>query len=323
MPDGYRETISDGVDYINGMDRRFVANLRTREESLSLLKEAIDSADHIVLGAGAGVSTSAGFTYSGERFKSIFPDFIREYGITDMYSGGFYPFPDKETYWAWWSRHIYFNRYIEAPVPVYKGLMSLLKDKDFFVVTTNVDHQFQMAGIDRERLFYTQGDYGLFQSTNPKNRRTYDNEKNIREMLEYQGFIEKDGVLAFPPEGAKMRVASDMIPRCPDDGMPMTMNLRSDDTFAEDEGWRRASAAYSEFLSRCKDDKTLYLEAGVGSNTPVIIKYPFWQRTSTNPNATYACLNYGETYCPRSIADRSICVDGDLWGILKDLENLD
>ncbi len=319
MPDGYRETISDGVDFINSMDRRFVANLRTREESLSLLREAIDSADHIVLGAGAGVSTSAGFTYSGERFKSIFPDFIREYGITDMYSGGFYPFPDKETYWAWWSRHIYFNRYIEAPVPVYRGLMSLLWGKDYFVVTTNVDHQFQMAGIDKKRLFYTQGDYGLFQSTDPRNRRTYDNEETIRGMLEYQGFVEKDGVYAIPPEGVKMRVRSDMIPVCPDDGTPMTMNLRSDDSFVEDEGWRRASAAYSVFLSKCKDDKVLYLEAGVGSNTPVIVKYPFWQRTWKNPNATYACLNYGETYCPRCIADRSVCIDGDLWGILKEL----
>ena len=288
------------------------------EEQIAKLKDEIQSADAIVIGAGAGLSTSAGFTYDGERFNRYFCDFAKEYGIRDMYSGGFYPFPDAESRWAWWARHIYFNRYIDAPKPVYKELLNLVKDKDYFVITTNVDHQFQKAGFDKKRLFYTQGDYGLFQSVNPALRITYDNEDWVMEAMEAQGFVrDSDGVFQVPESGElKMTIPTELIPKCPDDGSDMTMNLRADDTFVEDDGWHRAAEAYTDFLRNHEDLHVLYLELGVGANTPMIIKYPFWRMTMANAKAVYACLNYGEAFAPGEISDRSICIDGDIGEIL-------
>ena len=239
-----------------------------------------------------------------------------------MYSGGFYPFPDDETRWAWWARHIYYNRYIDPPKPVYNKLSALVKDKDYFVVTTNVDHQFQRAGFDKKRLFYTQGDYGLFQSVNPSLQKTYDNEEWVKKAMDAQGFV-KDayGVYQVPENGRiAMRIPSDLIPKCPDDGSDVTMNLRADDTFVEDEGWHRASAAYSDFLRRHENLHVLYLELGVGANTPVIIKYPFWQMTMANEKAVYACINYGEAFCPGEIENKSICIDGDIAAVLEKIK---
>jgi NAD-dependent SIR2 family protein deacetylase len=266
------------------------------ENGLQQLRAAIDAADAVVLGAGAGLSTAAGLTYSGERFERLFGDFIAKYGIRDMYSGGFFPFPSLEEQWAWWSRHIWCNRYEPAPKDTYGKLLRLLAGKDFFVITTNVDHQFQLSGFPKERLFYTQGDYGLWQCSEPCHDKTYDNYDTVKRMVEEQ---------------RDMRVPSELLPYCPVCGKPMAMNLRADDTFVEDAGWHRASAAYAQFLRRHKDLHTLYLEIGVGSNTPVIIKYPFWAMTAENPRAVYACLNYGEAFCPREIEGQSICVDGD------------
>jgi len=287
-------------------------------EYIIKLKKEINTADAVVIGAGSGLSTSAGLTYSGERFKRYFYDFAKRFGIRDIYSGGFYPFPDAETRWAWWSRHIYFNRYIDAPKPVYKELLELVKDKDYFVITTNVDHQFQKADFDKKRLFYTQGDYGLFQTVDGRNGRTYDNEEWVMKAMETQGFVrDEDGIFQVPADGKiTMRIPTELIPKCPDDDSDVTMNLRADDTFVEDEGWRRASAAYSDFLRRHQNMHVLYLELGVGANTPVIIKYPFWKMTMANKNAVYACLNYGEAFCPGEIADRSICINGDIGEVL-------
>ena len=289
------------------------------EEQLAKLKDEIQNAEAIVIGAGAGLSTSAGFTYGGERFNKYFNDFAKEYGIRDMYSGGFYPFPNGETRWAWWARHIYFNRYIDAPKPVYKELLNLVRDKDYFVITTNVDHQFQKAGFDKKRLFYTQGDYGLFQSVNPALRKTYDNEEWVMKAMEAQGFVrDSEGVFQVPESGElKMCIPTELIPKCPDDDSDMTMNLRADDTFVEDDGWHRAADAYTDFLRNHEDLPVLYLELGVGANTPMIIKYPFWRMTMANAKATYACLNYGEAFAPGEIADRSICIDGDIGEILQ------
>ena len=285
------------------------------------LKKEIRSADAIVIGAGAGLSTSAGFTYGGERFRKFFFDFAKEYGIEDMYSGGFYPFPDEETRWAWWARHIYYNRYIEAPKPVYQDLRKLVKGKECFVLTTNVDHMFQKAGFDKGRLFYTQGDYGLFQSVNPLIRKTYDNEEWVMQAMEAQGFLrDEEGVFQVPAaRELQMRIPTALIPRCPEDGSAMTMNLRADDSFVEDEGWHKAAAAYSDFLQKREGKHILFLELGVGGNTPVIIKYPFWRMTLANEKAVYGCINYGEAVCPEEIRDRSICIDGDIGEVLKEL----
>ena len=282
-------------------------------QELDRLKEAVDAADAIVVGAGAGLSTAAGLTYSGDRFERYFGDFIAKYRFRDMYSAGFFPFSTLEEQWAYWSRHIWYNRYVTPPKDTYDKLLRLFDGKDFFVITTNVDHQFQRAGFPKGRLFYTQGDYGLFQSVNPAIQKTYDNEEWVMKAMEAQGFgKDADGVWQVPEDGQlAMRIPSSLIPRCPDDGSDMTMNLRADDSFVEDEGWHRASAAYSDFLRRHEGLRVLYLEIGVGANTPVIIKYPFWAMTLENPKATYACVNYNEAFCPRQIEKQSVCIDGD------------
>ena len=273
------------------------------ETSIARLKKALDEADAVVIGAGAGLSTSAGFVYNGERFEKHFSDFAEKYGFNDMYSGGFYPYQTPEEFWAYWSRYIFVNRYTDAPKPVYNELFELVKGKDYFVITTNVDHCFQKAGFDKKRLFYTQGDYGLFQCSVPCHDKTYENEETVRRMVEEQ----KD-----------MRIPTELIPKCPVCGKPMTMNLRSDDKFVEDEGWHEAAERYENFL-RTRKGKVLFLELGVGYNTPVIIKYPFWNMTAKNPDATYTCINYGEAVCPEDIKDRAICIDGDIGGALHRL----
>lgn len=261
------------------------------------LQTALREADAVVIGAGAGLSTSAGFVYTGERFQKYFSDFEKKYGFQDMYSGGFYPFATPEEYWAYWSRYIFINRYMDAPKPVYETLLKLVAEKDYFVITTNVDHCFQKAGFDKKRLFYTQGDYGLFQCSTPCCQETFENEKTIVQMVGRQ---------------EHMKIPTELLPVCPHCGKPLTTNLRSDDRFVEDEGWHQAAERYEQFLRSRGNGKILFLELGVGYNTPGIIKYPFWQMTTRNPNATYACINQGQAICPQEIRQRSICIDGDI-----------
>ena len=322
LPNGYQESIQKGLGAVRYFSRHMSFGNGTEEERISRLKNELNAADAVVIGAGAGLSTAAGLTYSGERFERYFFDFAKKYGIRDIYSGGFYPFPNDETRWAWWARHIYYNRYIDPPKPVYNKLSALVKDKDYFVVTTNVDHQFQRAGFDKKRLFYTQGDYGLFQSVNPSLQKTYDNEEWVKKAMDAQGFVkDADGVYQVPEDGRiAMQIPSDLIPKCPADGSDVTMNLRADDSFVEDEGWHRASAAYSDFLRRHEELHVLYLELGVGANTPVIVKYPFWQMTLANEKAVYACINYGEAFCPGEIENNSICIDGDIAAVLEKIK---
>ena len=273
-------------------------------EQLERLQTALQECDAVVIGAGAGLSTAAGFIYTGERFEKYFSDFAAKYGIKDMYSGGFYPFATLEEHWAYWSRYIYINRYMDAPKPVYDDLLKMVADKDYFVITTNVDHCFQKAGFDKKRLFYTQGDYGLFQCSEPCCQETFENEAMIREMVTRQ---------------ENMKIPSELLPICPHCGRPMTMNLRSDNKFVEDEGWHRAAERYENFLRTREGQKILFLELGVGYNTPVIIKYPFWQMTAKNPGAIYACINQGQAFCPQEIKKRSICMDADIGQVMQSL----
>lgn len=288
----------------------FLRNLITTStencsEQIERLKTEIENADAIVIGAGAGMSAAAGFSYSGERFEKYFSDFHKKYGFSDMYSGGFYPYETLEEYWAWWSRHIWINRYAVTAGKPYTDLLNSIKDKDYFVLTTNVDHQFQLAGFDKKRLFYTQGDYGLWQCSKACHNKTYDNEETVRKMVSEQ----KD-----------MKIPTELIPKCPVCGAPMTMNLRCDNFFVQDQGWYAAAERYEDFIRRHKDLRILFLELGVGANTPVIIKYPFWQMTAQNPNATYACINYGEAAAPSEIAKQSICINKDISKVLQDLQ---
>ena len=268
------------------------------------LKAALQDCDAVVIGAGSGLSTAAGFTYTGERFEQHFSDFAQKYGIRDMYSGGFYPFATPEEYWAYWSRYIYINRYMDAPKPVYETLLKLVADKDYFVITTNVDHCFQKAGFGKKRLFYTQGDYGLFQCSEPCCQKTFDNEAVIREMVTRQ---------------ENMKIPTELLPTCPHCGKPLTMNLRCDNTFVQDEGWHRAAERYTDFLRRHKGLKVLFLELGAGMNTPTIIKFSFWRMVNEWKNATYACINLGEAYAPREIQAKSICINEDTGSVLKQL----
>lgn len=279
-------------------------SIESFSDQIERLKAVLSEADAVVVGAGAGLSTSAGLTYSGERFERNFGDFIAKYGIRDMYSGGFYPFESPEEQWAWWSRQIMLNRYEKAPKPVYDALLALVREQDYFVLTTNVDHQFQLAGFDKKRLFYTQGDYGLWQCPEPCHQETYDNEEAVRRMA---------------AEQRDMRIPTELIPRCPKCGRPMAMNLRCDGTFVEDAGWHQAAARYEDFLRRHRRGRVVYLELGVGANTPVIIKFPFWKYTHENPDAAYVCVNLGEAAAPKEIAGRSICLDDDIGSVVEQL----
>ena len=321
LPNGYLESIDRGIRAVRHFRGGLTEGILSRDEAISRLKTEIETAEAIVIGAGAGLSTAAGLTYSGERFLKYFGDFAERFGIRDMYSGGFYPFPDAETRWAWWARHIYYNRYVSAPRPVYEDLRKLVQGKDYFVITTNVDHQFQRAGFDKKRLFYTQGDYGLFQSVNPAIRKTYDNEEWVMQAMEAQGFVRNEkGIFEITAGGSvSMKIPALLIPKCPDDGSDVTMNLRADDSFVEDEGWYRASAAYADFLRRHESMHVLFLEIGIGMNTPVICKYPFWQMTKDNPKAVYACLNFNDAYCPVEIEKQSVCIDGDSVEVIERL----
>lgn len=273
-------------------------------DKINRVKDLLKSADAVVIGAGAGLSTSAGFEYSGERFEKYFSDFAEKYGITDMYSGGFYPYQTLEEYWAWWSRQIYCNRYIDAPKPLYQKLLSLVKDKDCFVITTNVDHCFQKSGFDKQRLFYMQGDYGLFQCSEPCCQKTYDNEELVLKMVQLQ---------------KNMKIPSELVPYCPNCGQPMTTNLRCDDSFVQDEGWYNAKNRYDDFIRRHEGLKTVFLELGVGNNTPIWIKYPFQKMTAQNPNASYVCVNLGCAYAPPEIKDQSVCIDSDILTVIDKL----
>ncbi|MCM1191467.1 MAG: Sir2 silent information regulator family NAD-dependent deacetylase [Butyrivibrio sp.] len=291
------------------------------KNKIEQLREITENAEAIIIGAGAGLSTSAGFTYSGERFKKYFGDFIEKYHFRDMYEGGFYPFDSLEEHWAYWSRYIFINRYMDAPKPVYEKLLELVKDKDYFVLTTNVDHCFQKAGFAKEKLFYTQGDYGLFQCSKPCHRETYDNETIVRKMLEAQGFVISADSALIVPEGTipQMTVTTELIPKCPVCGKPMTMNLRADASFVQDAGWDIHAGYYGKFLAAHEKSKLLFLELGVGYNTPGIIKYPFWQMTAENKNAEYVCINKGEISVPKEIKERAICISGDVGEVLAQL----
>ena len=288
--------------YSKNRTKEYTGNCSVQIERL---KQALETADAVLIGAGAGLSASAGLTYSGERFERYFSDFQQKYGITDMYSGGFYPYSTLEEYWAWWSRHIFYNRYVDAPIPVFQELLALVKDKDYFVLTTNVDHQFQRAGFEKSRLFYTQGDYGLWQCSGACHNKTYDNEDTVRQMVARQ---------------QNMKIPTELIPKCPVCGAPMTMNLRCDNAFVQDEGWYQAAKRYQDFLRLHQCGKILYLELGVGNNTPGIIKYPFWHKTVTNKRATYACINTSEAICPDIINQQALCINEDIGTVLSLLQ---
>ena len=306
------------------LKRKMNDSTNSYSDKILQIRDKISQADAVIIGAGAGLSTSAGFVYTGERFEYYFSDFKEKYGFSDMYSGGFYPYKTLEKHWGYWCRYIYINRYMDAPKPVYQNLYDLVKEKDYFVLTTNVDHCFQKADFDKNRIFYTQGDYGLFQCSEPCHKKTYDNEDAIKKMVLCQGFQIKDGKLQKSEDREiKLTVPTGLIPYCPHCGKPMSMNLRSDQSFVEDDGWHQAAERYEKFIQAHKKQKIVFLELGVGYNTLGIIKYPFWQMTNTFQHAFYACLNQGEAYAPEEIREKSVCMNEDIGEILKELQACD
>ena len=300
-----RQKKVDWTQFLCGIPARdYIFQKEPYEEQITQASAYLKEADHVLIGAGAGLSAAAGLTYSGKRFQENFSDFIKKYGLQDMYSAGFYPFQTEEERWGYWCRHSYVNRIKPPALPLYQQLFDLVKEKDYFVLTTNVDHCFQKTGFDKQRLFYTQGDYGLWQCSRPCHQKTYDNETIVKKMVAEQ----KD-----------RKIPSELIPRCPVCGAPMSMNLRADDTFVEDEGWHIAARRYEEYLQGHEGQHILFLELGVGGNTPVIIKYPFWRMTLANPRAVYACINLDQAYCPPEIESRSLCIGKDIGEVLTAL----
>ena len=273
-------------------------------ENIQKLKNLIKETNTIIIGAGAGLSTSAGMLYAGKEFEKNFGDFIQKYNFKDLYSASFFDFKDQQEFWAFWSRLIHYERYTMPPKPVYQNLYSLIKNKNYFVITTNVDHFFQRTGFDKQKLFYTQGDYGLLQCKKPCHNKTYDNEKQIEEMFKEQ----KD-----------MKIPKELIPKCPVCKGEMFPNLRGGDYFVEDEGWHKAAERYEDFLRKNKNGKILFIDLGSGMNTPSIFKFPFMRMTYNNKNAVYVAINKGEAFCIEEIESQSICINRDIGEVLKEL----
>ncbi len=286
--------------------KKTTPSTQSYSEKIAKLKKAMDDAEVVVIGAGSGLSTSAGLSYGGERFERLFPDYIAKYGFKDMYSAAFYPHKSPEEFWGYFSKHIYFNRYEQDLNDTYNNLLKLVSDKEYFIITTNVDHIFQNTGFDKERLFYTQGDYGLLQCSVPCHNKTYDNKEIIYKMVKSQ---------------QDFKIPTKLIPYCPLCGKPMTTNLRKDNTFVEDEGWYVAADRHEQFIKENNRKNVLFLELGVGFNTPSIIKYPFWQMVYNNKNAVFASINKGETTCAKEIAGRSILIEEDIGVAIYDLIN--
>lgn len=274
------------------------------EEQIKLASTYIKNADYILIGAGAGLSSAAGLTYSGKRFEENFKEFIDKYGMTDMYSAGFYPFPSEEARWGYWSKHSYINRIEPEGLPLYRQLLKIIESKDYFVLTTNVDYQFQKSGFDESRIFATQGDYGLIQCMHGCHNKTYD----AIEMFNQMNQAVKDCL-----------VPSYMVPKCPVCGGPMTMNLRCDQYFVEDEKWNIAADYFDKFLKTIKNKKIVLLELGVGFNTPAIIRFPFEKMMRENNNATLVRLNLDEAIVPKNFGKRAIGINEDLNKSISDL----
>ena len=275
-----------------------------KNKLIQKLKEEIENSEYILIGAGAGLSTSAGFLYDGKRFEDNFKDYIKKYGFTDMYSAGFYNFPTLEEYWAYFSLNVYINRYDIEENETYLNLYNIVKNKNYFVITTNVDGRFADSKFDKDKIFAVQGDFSLFQCSKPCRQETFYNEKYIREMIKYK---------------KEMKIPTELIPKCPYCGRNMSMNLRVDSTFVQDKNWDKQKSKYENFLKNSYNSKILFLELGVGFNTPSIIKYNFWRMTLNNKKSVYASINLGECYSASDIEERSICIDADISEVLKKL----
>lgn len=292
-------------EFLSGIPARdYIFQNTPYEDQVKQAVRAIKNADYILIGAGAGLSAAAGLTYGGKRFEDNFPEFIKKYGMTDMYSAGFYPFPSEEARWGYWSKHVYVNRIAPDALPLYKKLYHLVKNKSYFVLTTNADHQFYKAGFGNDKIFATQGDYGLIQCMKGCHNKVYDDIKMMNQMHQARN---------------DCLIPSYMVPQCPVCGGKMTMNLRCDQYFVEDDAWHEAEKNFGTFLKKCKNKKTVLLELGVGFNTPTIVRFPFEQLAKKHKNMTLIRLNSEEAIVPEHLGDRAIGIQANMNKSIEDM----
>lgn len=287
--------------------RDYVFQKDAYEDQIDRAVENIRNADCVIIGAGAGASTAAGIQYGGKRFTDNFAEFIKKYGehyMTDMYAAGFYPYPSEEAKWGYWSKHALMNRFDPPALPLYTELYDIVKNKEYFVLTTNVDHQFYKAGFDEKRIFATQGDYGKIQCQKACHPKTYDAKDLFRKMDKAR----RDCL-----------IPSELVPKCPVCGGNMAMNLRCDNYFVEDEAWHEAADRYAGFLEQNKDKKVVLLELGVGFNTPIIIRFPFEKMVRENSSYSLIRMNMDEAVVPESFGERAIGIGGDMAKAITDI----
>ena len=275
-------------------------------ERIERARTLLEGADRVLVGAGAGLSAAAGLRYDGERFHRGFAPFIERYGMTDMYSAGFYPFPSEEDRWAYWARHVWANRYEPPALPLYRCLLEAIHGKEWFVLTTNVDAQFEKAGFDPARIFAVQGDYGFNQCARGCHDSLYPN----RELVE--------DILAAADEGDPTRAPSGLVPHCPVCGGPMAAHLRIDGAFVENAAWHDARERCLRFAEGVRDERTVLLELGVGWNTPSIIRLPF-DRLATSCDAPLVRLNRDDARVPDGREGRAAGLQGDIAELLPQI----
>lgn len=266
------------------------------------IKKLIDEAEYVLIGGGAGLSSSAGIEYSGKRFEDTFKEFIEKYHFTDMYTSGFYDFKTQEEKWAYWAKHMYINDIGMKATDLYKEILELVKNKKYFVITTNVDDQFYKAGFDKDRIFATQGSYAYIQCSCACHDKIYNATDMVKKMVENI----KD-----------CKIPSELVPKCPVCGENMEVNLRKDAYFVQDDNWYRQNERYGEFLDNTKDKKVLLLELGVGFNTPGIIRHPFEQMTYNNNEWNLVRINKDNTSTFFDIEDKIIKIKDDISAVFS------
>lgn len=268
-------------------------------------KQAIKQADYIIIGAGSGLSTAAGLLYSGEKFEKDFREFIEKYHFDNLYSASFYEFKTQEEKWAFFAKMIKLNRYNEKPLKLYQELYEIVKNKEYFVLSTNVDGQFYNSGFDKDKIFEVQGDYSYLQCENACHNKLYNNKELVEKWLR---------------NTKNCKIPSDLVMKCPVCGGNMDMNLRKDANFVQDENWYRQSEKYEDFLSRSKGKNVVLLEIGVGFNTPGIIRFPFERMTAISEKTTLIRINKDYPNPMLEIKNKTNSFDEDTNKIIEDLK---
>lgn len=278
--------------------------MKNISEQVRQIKELINKANYILIGAGSGLSTSAGIEYTGKRFTDNFADFIEKYKFTDMYTSSFYEFETEEEKWAYWAKHIDTNYTGMEATKVYKDILELVKNKDYFVITTNVDGQFIKSEFEKDKIFETQGSYKYIQCSKACHNKLYDDEEMVKEMIK---------------RTKNLKIPSELVPKCPVCGECMEVNLRKDAYFIQNDLWYKKQKNYKEFISKTKNKNVVLLEFGVGFNTPGIIRFPFEQMVFQNTNWNLVRFNKENANVFLDIENKTIEVTEDIGKVIEEL----